>query len=229
MISSKEMAIVLVSGGMDSCVTAAIANLKYEMVFLHVRYGQRTEKKEFQCFQALADYYQVKRRLVADISYLKEIGGSCLTDPQIEVPRADFRRREVPVSYVPFRNTHLLSIAVSWAEVIGVQKIFIGAVEEDSSGYPDCRKIYFDAFNQLVKYGSKPGSGIEVVTPLIGMSKKEIVLKGNELKVPFHLTWSCYQGEDLACGRCDSCALRLKGFREAGMVDPLPYEKSSDG
>jgi 7-cyano-7-deazaguanine synthase len=220
----KGIAICLVSGGMDSGVTAAIANQRYETAFLHIRYGQRTEEREYQSFKALADYYQVKKRLTVDISYLKEIGGSCLTDERINVPRANLKRKEIPVSYVPFRNTHLLSIAVSWAEVIGARRIFIGAVEEDSSGYPDCRKVYFDAFNQLITVGTKRGSTIKVIAPLIGLKKKEIVLKGVELKVPFHLTWSCYRGSDLACGKCDSCALRLKGFREAGIVDPLPYE-----
>jgi 7-cyano-7-deazaguanine synthase len=222
----KEIAIVLVSGGMDSCVAAAIARERYEPAFLHVRYGQRTEKRELQSFNEIADYYQVKKRLVADISYLKEIGGSCLTDERIEVPMADLQRKEVPVSYVPFRNTHLLSVAVSWAEVIGARKIFIGAVEEDSSGYPDCRKIYFDAFNRLITVGTKPGSGIEVMTPLIGLKKKDIVLKGVELKAPFQLTWSCYKSSDLACGQCDSCGLRLQGFKEAGIADPLPYRES---
>jgi 7-cyano-7-deazaguanine synthase len=225
MMPGRELVIVLVSGGMDSCVTAAIASQEYESAFLHVRYGQRTEEREFQSFKALADYYQVKKRLVVDISYLKEMGGSCLTDERIDVPLADVSRKEIPVSYVPFRNTHLLSIAVSWAEVIGARKIFIGAVEEDSSGYPDCRKVYFDAFNQLIKAGTKPGSAIEVIPPLIGLTKKEIVLKGVELKAPFHLTWSCYRGSDLACGKCDSCVLRLKGFREAGVGDPLPYKE----
>jgi 7-cyano-7-deazaguanine synthase len=224
MMAGKEIAIVLVSGGMDSCVTAAIANQQYEMAFLHVRYGQRTEAREYQSFTALADYYQVKNRRVADIPYLKEIGGSCLTDDSIEVPAANLERKGTPISYVPFRNTHLLSLAVSWAEVTGVKKIFIGAVEEDSSGYPDCRKAYFDAFNQLLKVGTKPGSGIEVETPLVGFRKKEIVLKGAALNAPFHLTWSCYQRVDIACGRCDSCALRLRGFREAGIDDPLPYQ-----
>ena len=209
---------------MDSCVAAAIAGQEYEMAFLHVRYGQRTGEREYQSFQAIADYYQVKKRMVVDISYLKEIGGSCLTDHRIDVPSADLRRKEIPISYVPFRNTHLLSIAVSWAEVIGVRKIFIGAVEEDSSGYPDCRKVYFDAFNRLVKLGTKPGSDIEIVTPLISLKKKEIILRGIVLKVPFHLTWSCYQHIDLACGKCDSCALRLRGFREAGIEDPIPYQ-----
>jgi 7-cyano-7-deazaguanine synthase len=224
MMPKMDTVIVLVSGGMDSCVTAAIAMEQYEGAFLHVRYGQRSQEREFQSFEAIADYYQVKKRLVADISYLKEIGGSSLTDQKIAVPLADLSRKEIPVSYVPFRNTHLLSIAVSWAEVINAKKIFIGAVEEDSSGYPDCRKIYFDAFNRLVALGTKPGSGIEIVTPLIGLKKKEIVLKGTALKAPFHLTWSCYQNSDLACGRCDSCALRLKGFREAEIDDPLSYQ-----
>lgn len=221
----KDTAIVLVSGGMDSCVTAAIASQRYDLAFLHVRYGQRTEERELQSFNAIAYYYQVKKKLVVNISYLSEIGGSCLTDEKIDVPAADLQRKEIPVSYVPFRNTHLLSISVSWAEVIGAKKIFAGAVEEDSSGYPDCRKVYFDAFNRLISVGTKSASGIEVITPLIGLKKKDIVLKGVELKVPFHLTWSCYKSSDLACGQCDSCALRLKGFSEASIEDPIPYKE----
>jgi len=223
-MADREQAIVLVSGGMDSCVTAALAGRDYETAFLHVRYGQRTGEKEYRSFESLANYYGVKKRLVVDISYLRQIGGSCLTDERIEVPVSDLGKEEIPVSYVPFRNTHLLSIAVSWAEVIGATKIFIGAVEADSSGYPDCRKVFFDVFNRLIAVGSKSGNTIEVATPLIGLTKKEIVLKGAELKAPFHLTWSCYKEIHLACGRCDSCALRLKGFKEAGIEDPIPYE-----
>lgn len=223
MAGNKELAVVLVSGGMDSCVAAAVAAQGQAMAFLHVNYGQRTEKRELAAFHSIADFYSVERRLVCELDFLKRIGGSSLTDPGIPVPKADLHRKEIPASYVPFRNTHLLSIAVSWAEVINANKIFIGAVEEDSSGYPDCRALYFNAFNRLVELGSKAGGQLAVHTPLIGMSKREIVLKGMELKAPLHLTWSCYQNEETACGECDSCALRMRGFMEAGAIDPIPY------
>ncbi|MDQ1328258.1 MAG: 7-cyano-7-deazaguanine synthase [Candidatus Poribacteria bacterium] len=219
----KELAIALVSGGMDSCVSTAIAKQKYDLALLHVNYGQRTEGRELQAFHAIADYYLVKRKLVASIEYLKQIGGSSLTDENISVSMADLDNKNIPTSYVPFRNTHLLAIAVSWAEVIGVGKIFIGAVEEDSSGYPDCRKEYYQALNKLIEVGTKPETHIEVVTPLIDMKKDEIVLKGIELSAPLHLTWSCYKNNDKACGVCDSCALRIKGFKKAGLKDPIEY------
>ena len=219
----RELAIALVSGGMDSCVSAAIAKQKYDLALLHVNYGQRTEERELQAFNAIADHYQVKRRLIANVEYLKLIGGSSLTDENIPVSMADLNNKDIPTSYVPFRNTHLLAIAVSWAEVIDASKIFIGAVEEDSSGYPDCRKEYYQAFNNLIKVGTKPETHIEVVTPLIDMKKDEIVLKGIELSAPLHLTWSCYKSNDRACGECDSCALRIKGFKKAGIKDLIEY------
>ena len=219
----RELAIVLVSGGMDSCVSAAIAKQKYDLALLHVNYGQRTEDRELRAFHAIADHYNVNRRLVANIEYLKLIGGSSLTDENIPVSMADLNNKDIPTSYVPFRNTHLLAIAVSWAEVIGASKIFIGAVEEDSSGYPDCRKEYYQAFNNLIDVGTKPETHIKVVTPLINMKKEEIVLKGVELSAPLNLTWSCYKNNDRACGECDSCALRIKGFKKAGVKDPIEY------
>jgi 7-cyano-7-deazaguanine synthase len=222
----KELAIALVSGGMDSCVSTAIALQHYDLALLHINYGQRTEERELQAFHAIADYYQVKRRLVASIEYLKQIGGSSLTDESISVSTADLNNKNIPTSYVPFRNTHLLAIAVSWAEVICAGKIFIGAVEEDSSGYPDCRKEYYQALNKLIEVGTKPETHIEVVTPLIDMKKEEIVLKGIELSAPLHLTWSCYKNNDIACGICDSCALRIKGFKKAGVKDPIEYAVS---
>lgn len=223
--NSKPRCVVLVSGGMDSCVTAAIANCSYEMAFLHLTYGQRTEKRELKAFNDIADFYNVQRRLVVNVGYLKQIGGSSLTDESIEVARADLHRQGIPTSYVPFRNAHILSIAVSWAEVIAATRIFIGAVEEDSSGYPDCRREFYKAFNRVIEIGTKPETHIEVVTPIITMKKFEIVREGIKLGAPFHLTWSCYQNEDVACGVCDSCALRLRGFQLAGIDDPIPYEK----
>jgi len=208
---------------MDSLVTAAIARESRETAFLHLNYGQRTQAKELECFQRIADHYRVDRRLVVDVSHLSKIGGSSLTDPSMRVEPADLSRNSIPTSYVPFRNANILSVAVSWAEVLGAREIYIGAVEEDSSGYPDCRREFFDAFNRAVDLGTKPGAGIRIVTPVIGMRKSEIVREGARLRVPFELSWSCYQSEGMACGNCDSCALRLRGFREAGLHDPIPY------
>ncbi|MBD3183990.1 7-cyano-7-deazaguanine synthase QueC [Candidatus Poribacteria bacterium] len=226
---NRELAIVLVSGGMDSCVTAAIAHQYYDLAFLHVSYGQRTQQRELKAFDDIADYYSVEKRLTASITYLKEIGGSSLTDGRIAVsessPDEINPAQGIPTSYVPFRNTHLLSIAVSWAEISGAGKIFIGAVEEDSSGYPDCREEYYQAFNNLVEMGTKPETKIQIITPLIHMKKSEIVLKGIDLKAPLHLTWSCYKNANKACGVCDSCLLRLRGFREAGVDDPIEYTR----
>ena len=217
-------AIVLVSGGMDSCVTAAIANTENdELAFLHVSYGQRTEKREHQAFDALADHYGVALRLVISLEHLARIGGSSLTDPAIAVTPANLNSREIPSSYVPFRNSHLLAAAVSWGEVINANAIYIGAVAEDSSGYPDCRPEFYAAFQNVIDLGTKPETNIRVETPVIAMRKSEIVPKGLELGAPLELTWSCYQASELACGNCDSCALRLRAFREAGVSDPIPY------
>ncbi len=222
----KNPSIVLVSGGLDSCITAAIACQENEASFLHVNYGQKTETRELKAFNDIADYYKIKRRLVADISYLKIIGGSSLTDKTMEIENYEKNREGIPATYVPFRNTHLLSIATSWAEVIGACSIFIGAVEQDSSGYPDCRTAYFEAFNQLIEKGTKPETHISIETPLINLRKKDIVLKGVQLNAPLHLTWSCYRSTGKACGTCDSCMLRLNGFDEAGLKDTIEYKKS---
>ncbi len=222
---TSDIAVVLVSGGMDSCVAAGIAAQNHTPAFLHVNYGQRTEKRELRAFNDLADHFHVERRLVVSLEHLALIGGSSLTDHKITVEEAKLNRAEIPTSYVPFRNAHLLSIAVSWGEVLGAHKIFIGAVEEDSSGYPDCREEFYRAFNEAVRLGTKPESAITIVTPISHLTKTEIVRKGIELGAPFHLTWSCYKNEDKACGVCDSCALRLRGFQLAGVEDPLPYEK----
>lgn len=230
-IVKTELAIVLVSGGMDSCVTAAVANEHFRLALLHVNYGQRTEARELRAFNEIADFYRAEKRLSVSLEHLKVIGGSALTDTSIPVPETDLlrtphselRTQTIPTTYVPFRNAHLLSIATSWAEVIGATRIFIGAVEEDSSGYPDCREIFYQAFNRAIETGTKPETRIEIITPLIHMKKSEIVKRGTELKAPLHLTWSCYQSSENACGRCESCVLRLKGFREAGVKDPIPY------
>jgi 7-cyano-7-deazaguanine synthase len=235
----NELAVVLVSGGMDSCVTAAMANEQYRLACLHVNYGQRTEARELRAFHELAEFYQAEKRLVVSIEHLKVIGGSSLTDTsmavpesgtapfQLDTPHSALRTSSIPSTYVPFRNAHLLAIAVSWAEVIGANKIYIGAVEEDGSGYPDCREVFYQAFNKVIETGTKPDTRAEIITPLIHMNKSAIVKKGAELGAPLHLTWSCYQNSEKACGRCESCALRLKGFREAGVKDPIPYESRS--
>jgi 7-cyano-7-deazaguanine synthase len=221
---SSSLAVCLVSGGMDSCVTAAIANEdNEELAFLHVSYGQPTEARERQAFQELADHYHVTKRLAVSIEYLKSIGGSSLTDENIPVSEANLTSREIPTSYVPFRNAHLLAIATSWAEVIGAQRIYIGAVAEDSSGYPDCRPEFYEAFQRAIEVGTKPETQVAIVTPVIHLRKSEILRRGLELNAPLHLTWSCYSAADRACGRCDSCALRLRAFREAGLTDPIPY------
>lgn len=217
----KELAIVLVSGGMDSCVVAAIANREYDMAFLHVNYGQLTEKRELSAFKEIANYYGVgkNRQLITDIGYLLKIGGSSLTDQNIEIDNGDLNGSRVANTYVPFRNTHLLSIAVSWAEVISAGYIFIGAVSQDNPGYPDCKEEYYEAFNNLIKVGTKPDTCIKVVTPIIGLQKSEIVKKGVSLNAPLHLTWSCYQNNFHACGKCNSCLLRIEAFCKAGITD----------
>lgn len=223
-LHSSSLAVCLVSGGMDSCVTAAIANNENdELGFLHVSYGQRTEARERRAFSDLADFFQVKSRLAVSIEHLKAIGGSSLTDSEIPVSEFNLEALDIPTSYVPFRNAHLISIATSWAEVIGANCIYIGAVAEDSSGYPDCRPEFYDAFQRAIEVGTRPETHIEIVTPVIYMRKSEIIKRGIELGAPLQLTWSCYQAEDLACGRCDSCALRLRAFREAGLEDPISY------
>ena len=218
------LAICLVSGGMDSCVTAAIANEENdELAFLHVSYGQRTEKRERESFERIADHYRVRSRLVVSLDQLAHIGGSSLTDTSIPVTAANLSAQGIPSSYVPFRNAHLLSSAVSWAEVMKANRVYIGAVAEDSSGYPDCRPEFYEAFQQVVNVGTKPETNIEIRTPVISMKKFEIVRRGIELSAPLNLTWSCYVESEVACGNCDSCALRLRAFREAGVKDPIPY------
>lgn len=221
------LGVVLTSGGMDSCVTVAIAAQECEeLAMLHISYGQRTEKRELKAFNDIADFYGCRRRLTTSIAHLAQIGGSSLTDNSIEISQADLESKEIPTSYVPFRNSHLLSIATSWAEVIHAERIYIGAVAEDSSGYPDCRPEFYQAFNKVIELGTRPDTHIKIFTPVIDMRKSEIVLKGVKLGAPLHLSWSCYKNEDAACGLCDSCALRLRGFKEAGLKDPIDYANS---
>jgi 7-cyano-7-deazaguanine synthase len=221
--ANTQLAVVLASGGMDSLVTTAVAARERELAMLHISYGQRTEKRELKAFNDIADFYKAGRRMTASIAYLAGIGGSSLTDHSLEVSQADLESKEIPTSYVPFRNAHLLSIATSWAEVLGADRIYIGAVAEDSSGYPDCRPEYYEAFQRAIDLGTRPETRIEIVTPVIRLRKSEIVKLGVELGAPLELSWSCYKREDAACGECDSCALRLRGFREAGAPDPIPY------
>ena len=220
--SEKSRAVVLLSGGMDSCVCAALAIRDYAAAAVHISYGQRTEERERQSFLAICQRLKIHDRLMVRNDALRQIGGSALTDETIDVPESESVGQSIPVTYVPFRNAHFLAVAVSWAEVLGAEKVYIGAVEPDSSGYPDCRPAYYKAFNEVVKAGTKDG-GIEIVTPLIAMHKAEIVRLGLELGAPFDLTWSCYSREDQACGVCDSCVLRLRAFRSAGAQDPIPY------
>jgi len=221
-----EKGVVLISGGMDSCVLTAFAAREVrEILGLHVNYGQRTEKRELKAFHDICDHFGIEKRFVADIGYLGRIGGSCLTDPSIEVPLGQFSEEGIPISYVPFRNAHFLSIAVSWAEVEGAGAVYIGAVEVDSSGYPDCRGSFIEAFNEVVREGTKPETSITIRAPFLKLMKRDIVVMGKSLGAPFHLTWSCYKDEDVACGECDSCYLRIKAFEEAGVKDPIPYRK----
>jgi 7-cyano-7-deazaguanine synthase len=228
MALSRARAVVCLSGGMDSAVCAALAARDYNAYALHFSYGQRTEERELESAQGVADALGFRDFLNLKIDIFRRIGGSALTDANIAVPKAPEHEpigHTVPVTYVPFRNAHFLSAAVSWAEVLGAKTIFIGAVEQDSSGYPDCRPAYYEAFQQLIRTGTKEGD-ITVSTPLIHMRKKEIVALGLELNAPFNLTWSCYSGEEEACGECDSCVLRLRAFHEAGLSDPIPYATS---
>lgn len=223
-----DKAVVLASGGLDSCVTIACAiNDGYEVSLLHINYGQRTQKREDKAFCDIAAYYNIKNKMTVDIDYLKKIGGSSLTDVSLHVEEntEPLSNGSLPSTYVPFRNANMISIAVSWAEVIGAKKIYVGAVEEDSSGYPDCTEIFYNKFNDLLSVALAPGSNVQIVTPVIHLCKKDIVKKGLELNAPLHLTWSCYQNENEACGVCESCKLRLRGFGLAGIKDPIPYKQ----
>jgi 7-cyano-7-deazaguanine synthase len=233
MAGSKIDAVVLLSGGMDSCVCAAIACKRHgvaNVAFLHASYGQRTEAREARAFGDIANFYEIKNRLMVRLDYFRAIGGSALTDSNIAVPEIkltspELPQGQIPVTYVPFRNAHFLSVAVSWAEAIGAGFIYIGAVAEDSSGYPDCRPEYYEAFQNLIRVGTRPETRIEIVTPVIALKKNLIIQKGVELGAPLQFTWSCYQNEEQACGVCDSCALRLRAFAQAGIADPIRYRQ----
>jgi 7-cyano-7-deazaguanine synthase len=236
-VTHKPRAVVLLSGGMDSCVCATLAARNYAAAAMHIQYGQRTEARELKSFNDICDRLGIKDRLVFRDPVFRAIGGSALTDDQIAVPEAEpefhgsspaARGSQIPVTYVPFRNAHFLSAAVSWAEVLEAEKIYIGAVEQDSSGYPDCRPEFYRAFNEVIRIGTRAGNetaSIEIVTPLIGLRKAQIVTLGLELGAPLDLTWSCYSCEDRACGVCESCVLRIRAFEAAGAHDPIPYQQ----
>jgi len=234
-MTDSRKAVVLLSGGMDSCVCTAMARERHgaeSVALLHAGYGQRTQRRERRAFEEIAEFYNVRERLVVQLDHFRTIGGSALTDEKIAVPENELgapgpHGSAIPVTYVPFRNAHILSVAVSWAEVIGAGAIYIGAVAEDSSGYPDCRPEYYRVFQELIRVGTRPETQIEIVTPVIQMKKSEIIRRGLELRAPLHLTWSCYQEEEMACGVCDSCLLRLRAFAEAGATDPVAYRKAA--
>ena len=214
--------VVLVSGGMDSCVTASIAKSESdEIAFLHANYGQRTENRELQAFEEIAEFYNVKEKLILDFIHLSRIGGSSLTDSNLEIYDADLESTDIPNSYVPFRNANIISAAVSWAEVLEANAIYIGAVEEDSSGYPDCRRSFYDAFENTIDEGTKPETKISIITPLINLKKSEIIKLGLEKNAPLKLSWSCYKNNDIPCEKCDSCLLRKRGFKQANKIDPI--------
>ncbi len=224
-MSNMKKAVVMLSGGMDSAVCAAIIKQKgYEIAALHLNYGQKTQSKELECFRRLSDHYNAVEKLVVDVSHLSKIGGSSLTDEKIPVEKSSSGQKdEIPSSYVPFRNGNILAIAASWAEVIGADVLVIGAMQLDYSGYPDCREEFFDAMEKAINLGTKPETNLKILTPIINFTKADVVRKGVELGVPFEYTWSCYSDSDEACGKCDSCVLRLKGFEEAGVEDPIEY------
>lgn len=222
-----KKAVVLLSGGMDSALVLALAiDAGYDIAAMHLNYGQRTESREKKAFEDICIHYKIQQKLIVDVTHLSMIGGSSLTDTNMEVSKADLNSEDIPTSYVPFRNANILAIGTSWAEVIGAEAIYMGAMQIDSSGYPDCRKEFFDAFERVIQLGTKPGTNIKIITPIIDFTKKDIVEKGMIFGVPFHLTWSCYKEEEIACGICDSCVLRLRGFDLAGEKDPLHYGKS---
>ena len=219
---SKDLVVVLLSSGIDSTVCASVASQKYRLAFLHFQYGQKAQKKELECFYKLVEFFKPEKFHIVSLSFLKTFGGSSLTSDELEIPEQPVEG--IPSTYVPFRNGIFLSIAAAWAEVIGAKKIFIGVNEIDFSGYPDCKEEFIKVLNQAINIGTKPETQIKIETPVIKLSKKEIVELGIKLRTPFHLTWSCYKGNEKACGKCESCKLRLKAFKEAGIQDPISYE-----
>ncbi|MEA3366615.1 MAG: 7-cyano-7-deazaguanine synthase QueC [Planctomycetota bacterium] len=219
-MSDRTLAVILASGGMDSCVATAWANQRYRLAMLHASYGQRTEAKERDCFDRQVAHFQPAASLVVDLPHLAQIGGSSLTDSGLAIPEDD-AAGVVPSTYVPFRNATLLAVAVAWAEVLGAGRIVIGAVEPDAPGYPDCRPAFFEAANRLIDLGTRPETAIRVETPVIALAKADVVQMGTDLAAPLELTWSCYRREDTPCGACASCLRRAEAFRDAGVADPL--------
>jgi 7-cyano-7-deazaguanine synthase len=222
-MTERDLAVVLMSGGLDSCVTAAVAREQFRLAVCHANYGQRTVARELAAFRAQADFFEAPYRLEMDLSVLARIGGSSLTDPRLPVPQEDSEPPGIPPTYVPFRNSLLLAAAVAWGEVLGAAALFIGANILDNPGYPDCRPEYFAAFQRVIDLGTRPETRLRLETPLIHLNKAEIIRLGRRLGAPLHLTWSCYVRDEVACGRCSSCRLRLKGFAAAGDTDPIPY------
>lgn len=218
-----KKALCIMSGGMDSTLVAYIMRSRgYEIVALHFNYGQRTVAKELEAYRAICDALGVDEKYEIDLDFFKTIGASALTDYSIDVPTAGVEPG-VPVTYVPFRNGIFLSIATAIAEKEGCSRIAIGVVEEDSSGYPDCRESFIDAFERAANLGTKETTALTIERPLVSLKKSQIVSEALKLNVPLHLTWSCYQSEEKACGVCDSCRLRLRGFEQSGVKDPIPY------
>ncbi len=219
----KKRCVCIISGGMDSTLASyMMKNKGYEIIGVHFNYAQRTEQRELKAFNDICDALGVACRYVLDTEFFSKLGASALTDTSIEVPISGVEEG-IPVTYVPFRNGIFLSMAVAIAEKEGAEAIAIGVVEEDSSGYPDCRESFIEAFEKAANLGTKPRTDISIQMPLVHLKKSEIVQKAMELDVPLELTWSCYKNEDVACGVCDSCRLRLNGFKQAGIKDPLPY------
>lgn len=226
MAAERPKAVVLASGGMDSCLTATLAGKTHDLYLMHVTYGQRTAAREKKAFEDVAAALGARKTMVISIDHLKAIGASSLTDTAKRVETFDPKATgtgEIPSTYVPFRNGNLLSMACSWAEAIGADSVWIGAVQQDSSGYPDCRREFLEAFERAVNLGTKPDTHIAIRAPLLDMTKTDIVKKALEVGAPLDKTWSCYIDGDRACGTCESCGLRLRGFAGAGAKDPIPY------
>jgi len=221
----KPLAVVLLSGGVDSCVSAAVASREFELALLHADYGQRTARRELQAFRALAAFFQPRHTWEINLQFLGEMGGSSLTDRHLPIPTDAQEPQGIPTTYVPFRNALLLAAATAWSEVLGAEAVFIGANFLDNPGYPDCRPEFFRAFQEVIKCGTRPNTRLQIFTPLIRLDKGGIIRLGLELGAPLELTWSCYQNDSVACGRCSSCRLRLAGFAAAGVPDPIPYEE----
>lgn len=219
-----KKAVCILSGGMDSTLASYIAkNEGYEIIAVHFNYGQRTEKKELEAFREITSLLEVHEKYEINIPFFTQIGASALTDSSLEIPTGGVEAG-VPITYVPFRNGIFLSIATAIAEKHGAKALFIGVVQEDSSGYPDCTDTFIDKMENAMNQGTKEETQLEIITPLVHMSKAQIVTKALQLGVPLEKTWSCYANEEKACGVCDSCRLRLNGFALAEATDKINYQ-----